>query len=139
MPASKKVEERYWDALITITENAIVFHDYYFVGVGKAVPFSEIDAITESMSRISITGNGPSGAGSAGVWFPLDWERTKRDRIFIARLKNKDSQIGFTVQDPVKVDGYCGRRDWSRGKSNGKIGREYTRPVCYRLSTARQR
>ncbi len=105
MPALKKVEERYSDALITVTENTIVFHDYYFLGVSKTVPFSEIDAITEYEPDI-YNGKWPVwGSGSPGVWFPLDWERPKRDRIFVAKLKNKDSQIGFTVQDSAGVDG----------------------------------
>jgi hypothetical protein len=104
MPVVKKQEELYSDALITIRGNSIVFHDYYFVGVSKAVLFNEIDAVTEYEPDI-YNGKWPVwGSGSPGVWFPLDWERPKRDRIFVVRLKNKDSQIGFTVQDPAKVD-----------------------------------
>ena len=104
MPATKKIGELYSDALVTIRENTILFHDYYFIGVGKAVSFSEIDAVTEYEPDI-YNGKWPVwGSGSPGVWFPLDWERPKRDRIFVAKLKHKDAQVGFTVQDSIKVD-----------------------------------
>jgi len=104
MPALKKIDEQYSDALITITPNTIVFHDYYFLGVGKTVLFGEIDSITEYEPDIYHGKWRIWGSGSFGIWFPLDWDRPKRDRIFIAKLNKKGVQIGFTAQDSAKVD-----------------------------------
>ena len=44
------------------------------------------------------------GTGNFKIWFPKDYSRPKRDRIFIATLKNQWVKIGFTVEDGDRVE-----------------------------------
>ncbi|MGD0780983.1 MAG: hypothetical protein ABR954_09465 [Dehalococcoidales bacterium] len=98
------IDTIYSDGLITITQDNVVFHNYYFPGVSKVVPISNIE---------QIVGNKPSvfngkwrlwGSGRYDIWFPMDMKRPSRDRIFHAKLKNTDYQIGFTVKDSARVE-----------------------------------
>ena len=100
----KNLDALYSDGLITITQDTVEFHNYYFPWVSKIVPVSDIEKITSSMPSIF---NGKWrlwGGGGFGHWFTLDIKRPSRDRIFFARLKNKDFVIGFTVKDSANVE-----------------------------------
>ena len=37
------------------------------------------------------------------TWFPRDWRRPSRDRIFYMTFPNKRRRIGFTVEDSHPV------------------------------------
>lgn len=41
--------------------------------------------------------------GNFITWFPRDFKRNSRDKIFIVYRKNKKIKIGFTVEDSQKV------------------------------------
>jgi len=43
------------------------------------------------------------GSGNFRTWFPLNWNRPSRDRIFHATLKTRGMNIGFTVEHPAEV------------------------------------
>ena len=97
-------ETPYSDGLITITPDTVVFHNYYFFGINRVVPVSNIERIERCEPTVW---NGQWrlwGTGRPGVWFPMDWKRPGRDCIFIASLRDTSFKIGFTVQDSFKVE-----------------------------------
>jgi hypothetical protein len=44
------------------------------------------------------------GTGNFKTWYPLDLSRPRRDRIFLATLKDQWVTIGFTVEDGEQVE-----------------------------------
>jgi len=36
------------------------------------------------------------------IWYAMDFERPKREAIFIVHIKNKRMKVGFTVEDSRK-------------------------------------
>lgn len=101
----------YSDRLVIITEDAITFRHYSLpFGSPRRVEFSDIDNFT---CEAPTTMNGKwriRGTGSFSAWFPLDWHRPERDRIFFATLSGRKMRIGFTVEDPEKVMGILSRK-----------------------------
>ncbi len=95
----------YTDRLVTITDQDIIFLNYYFpTGKEKTVNIDDIANITVLESTIM---NGKwriHGTGNFKIWFPRDSDRPKRDRIFIATLKSQWFDIGFTVEDGDRVE-----------------------------------
>jgi hypothetical protein len=101
---TSSIQGIYADGLITITEDAITFHNYYFFGISKTVLFKNVEHI-EAREPTIINGKWRIwGTSSFGGWFPLDWNRPTRDRIFYLKQKGKNFHIGFTVQDSLKVE-----------------------------------
>ena len=98
-------ESIYKDKLITITKNEIIFHHYYFpTGKDKVVRFKDLKCVSVEKPTIW---NGKwrlHGTGNFRVWFPKDYGRPKRDRIFIATLKTQWVRIGFTAEDGDKLE-----------------------------------
>ena len=94
----------YKDSLVEMTDQEIVFHDYYFpFGNDKHVALSQIESVE---ARPPSLRNGKLriwGTGGDLTWFPFDGKRPKRDRFFIASLRNKSWRIGFTVEDSKKM------------------------------------
>jgi len=95
----------YSDKLVTISDDEIIFHNYYFpAGKDKVVAFDNIKAV--SVLKPSLL-NGKwriHGTGNLKIWFPKDTGRPERDRIFIALLKSQWVNIGFTVEDGARVE-----------------------------------
>lgn len=95
----------YADKLISITDKDIIFYNYYFpTGKKRHVKIDDIECITVLEPTFR---NGKwriHGTGNFKVWFPKDNNRPHRDRIFIATLKNKWINIGFTVEDGDTVE-----------------------------------
>ena len=91
------------DRLVEISAEGIAFRNYYvFSSSARFVPFSEIDRIDARKPTIFSGKWRIGGTGAPGIWFPLDWHRPSRDRIFRATLKNGKA-IGFTVEDSAAV------------------------------------
>ena len=90
----------YSDRLVTLSNDAIVFHRYYFPTYsGKVVPLSDILSIVSEKPTIW---NGKwrlHGSGNFKTWFPADFMRFGRKKIFFATLKSQWVNIGFTVED----------------------------------------
>ncbi len=62
----------YSDGLITITQDAVVFHNYYLPGVSKTVPISNIEKIVIKEPTV-VNGQWRLwGSGRFDIWFPLD-------------------------------------------------------------------
>lgn len=93
-------ESLYSDTLVSLTHEDIIFFNYYFPNCeNKHVKIDDIESITVLSPTIR---NGKwriHGTGNFKVWFPKDSNRPKRDRIFIAKLKNQWMDVGFTVEN----------------------------------------
>ncbi len=94
----------YADRLVEITDDAILFRVYYFPWGAKVVPFSEIES-TEPFALTFWNGKWRIwGTGDFRTWWPADWDRPHRDRAFLLARQGKRVRIGFTVEDPAKVE-----------------------------------
>lgn len=95
----------YQDNLVAIAEDKIIFENYYFPsGKQKVVRLSDIERIEVRKPTIW---NGKwriHGTGNFKTWFPADNNRPRRDRIFIAKLRGRWVDIGFTVEDGEQVE-----------------------------------
>ncbi len=93
----------YSDRLIEIGKDWIRFLNYYFPFGSKRVAFSEVDGVVAKEPTWS---NGKwriQGTVDFRTWFPRDWKRPARDRIFFISFAGKRSRIGFTAEDSQKV------------------------------------
>jgi hypothetical protein len=89
----------YSDSLVEITNQNILFRRYSFFERDRKVFFSDIEKIVVKKATIW---NGKfrfHGTGDFKTWFAKDFQRYKRDKIFVAYIRNKWWRIGFTVED----------------------------------------
>lgn len=95
----------YSDSLIVLTEDRIIFEHYYFpIGGRKVVRLEDIERITVEPPTLR---NGKwrlHGTGNFKTWFPQDYNRPKRDRIFFATLRSQWVNIGFTVENGDQME-----------------------------------
>lgn len=94
----------YSDSLVEITDTFICFKCYYFPFGAKCVRFSEIDHITAEKPNWLNGQYRLHGSGDLLTWFPKDWHRPSRSKIFFAHLRDSSRCIGFTVEDTEKVE-----------------------------------
>jgi hypothetical protein len=107
----------YHDRLISITENEIVFENYYFPGGQKKVV--RLADIAHIAVKAPTFWNGKwrlQGTGNFKTWFPMDMGRPGRDRIFFASLKTQWVDIGFTAEDGEWVEKLLRERNLIRSK-----------------------
>lgn len=93
----------YSDKLIEITDSSITFRWYYFPFGSKQVCLSEIESVTVTKPTFWTGKWRIHGTGDFKTYFPCDWKRPTRDKIFIIKLRNKWMRIGFTVEDSQTV------------------------------------
>jgi hypothetical protein len=93
----------YSDSLVKITGSSILFRRYGFFEGDRLVEFSEIEKIMVKKPSIWNGRFRFHGTGDFKTWFPKDFQRYKRDRIFIAFIRNKWWRIGFTVENSDAV------------------------------------
>ena len=89
----------YSDSLVEIKHSSILFHRYSFFERDQLVLLSDIEKIVVKKATIW---NGKfrfHGIGDFKTWFPKDFQRYKRDKIFVAYIRYKWWRIGFTVED----------------------------------------
>ncbi|MBI5607178.1 MAG: hypothetical protein HY879_27920 [Deltaproteobacteria bacterium] len=95
----------YSDSLVVLTEDRILFEHYYFpIGGRKVVLLADIERITVEPPTLW---NGKwrlHGTGNFKTWFPQDYKRPKRDRIFFATLRSQGVNIGFTVENGDQME-----------------------------------
>jgi len=93
------------DKLVTITNDDIVFKNYYFpTEKEKSVNINNIKSISVEKPTLW---NGKwrlHWTGNLKIWFSKDYSRPKGDRIFIATLKNQWVNIGFTIENGDRVE-----------------------------------
>lgn len=91
--------------MVSITQDAITFRTYYFpFGTSKRVEFTQVDHIEVKPATLGTGRWRIWGTGSPWFWFPLDWDRPSRDKVFFLFRKNTSVKIGFTVEDAAKVE-----------------------------------
>jgi hypothetical protein len=96
-------ETIYSDSLVTITGESILFKRYNIFERDRLISFSDIEKIIVKKPSIW---NGKfrfHGSGDFHTWFPRDFQRYKRDKIFCALIRDKWWRIGFTVEDSATV------------------------------------
>ena len=74
----------YSDSLVEIKSDSILFRRYSFFERDRLVLFSDIEKIVVKKATIW---NGKfrfHGTGDFKTWFPKDFQRYKRDKIFVA-------------------------------------------------------
>jgi hypothetical protein len=96
-------EAIYSDSLVKITGRSILFKRYGFFEGDRLVPFSEIEKIVVKKPSIWNGRFRFHGTGDFKTWFPKDFQRYKRDKIFVAFIRNKWWRIGFTVENSAAV------------------------------------
>lgn len=94
----------YQDDLISISNDSITFFNYYFPnGKGLSVNYFDIDKIEFKEPTLLNGKYRYWGTGNFVTWYPRDFKRSTRDRIFFLYRKNKIIKIGFTVENSQKV------------------------------------
>ena len=94
---------KYKDSLIAINDSSVTFFNYGILGGSRTLNMSDIERIDVLKPDIWTGRYRYHGSGDFRTWFPADYARSKRDAIFIARLKNKRLRIGFTVKNSQEV------------------------------------
>ena len=105
----------YSDKLVEITEGSILLRSYHFPFGSRRVAFSEVDGVLAKDATLS---NGKWriwGTGDFLTWFPCDWKRPTRDRIFFISFAGRRRRIGFTVEDSQKVMNVLNEKGLLRG------------------------
>ena len=95
----------YQDHLVSISGNSITFHHY-----GGPSFWSDRQVFFRDIVRIDVKKptvlNGKWriwGSSSLQTWFPMDWHRPSRDRIFHTMLRTPGLNVGFTVENSSRV------------------------------------
>lgn len=98
-----KTEPHYKDSLIEIRNDGILFKRYSFFWRSRFVSYDDIEKVFVLKATI-LTGKWRlHGTGDFQYWFPADFKRYKRDAIFIAYIRGKRMDIGFTAEDSSRV------------------------------------
>jgi hypothetical protein len=93
----------YSDKLVEITEDSILFRNYYFPFGSKTVNLTDVKSVKALEPTLW---NGKwriYGTGDFHTWFPLDKKRPDRDLIFLMTLKKRWWRVGFTVENSSVV------------------------------------
>jgi hypothetical protein len=93
----------YSDSLVSINHNSILFRRYSLFEKDRLVLLSDIEKIVVKKPSLW---NGKfrfHGTGDFKTWFPKDYQRYKRDKIFFAFIRDKWWRIGFTVENSAAV------------------------------------
>jgi len=93
----------YSDSLVEIKRDSILFKRYSFFEKDRLVLFTDIEKIVVKKATIWNGRFRFHGTGDFKTWFPKDFQRYKRDKIFIASIRYKWWRIGFTVEDSDAV------------------------------------
>ncbi len=94
----------YSDGLVEITAVSIRFKNYYFPFGSKRIIFSEVGSISVEKPTLLNGKYRFHGTGDFQTWFPCDWKRHTRDKIFLISFPNPRQRIGFTVENSGKVE-----------------------------------
>ena len=101
--AEMEPEVLYSDKLVEITKDSILFRNYHFPFGSRRVSFSEVEGVVVNEPTLR---NGKwriHGTQDFLTWYPRDWRRPSRDRMFLLSFPNRRRRIGFTVEDSETV------------------------------------
>jgi hypothetical protein len=94
----------YSDKLVEISDDSILIRDYYYPFGDKRVRFENVDSIVVKKPTLMSGRYRYYGTGDFRTWFPPD-TRTRRDKIFIIKIKSKWWRVGLTVENSQAVLG----------------------------------
>ena len=97
--------DEYRDKLIEISDDTIVFKNYYFPSGSKTIKLSQAEYVEAKEPTMR---NGKYRLHGTGdllfrIWFPADYDRPGRDKIFVMKVRGKWIRIGFTVENSYIV------------------------------------
>ena len=97
--------DEYRDKLIEISDDTIVFKNYYFPTGSKSIKLSQAEYVEAKEPTMR---NGKYRLHGTGdllfrIWFPADYDRPGRDKIFVMKVRGKWMRIGFTVENSYIV------------------------------------
>lgn len=95
----------YSDALIEVSEESILFRNYYYPFGSKPFPVSNIERILYYTPRWWSGKWRIYGSGDLRTWCPLDWKRPSREIMFIVFPTRGWWRVGFTAEDSGKAAG----------------------------------
>ncbi|MBU2488732.1 MAG: hypothetical protein KKA60_05015 [Proteobacteria bacterium] len=93
----------YEDPLVRITDDGIRFSGFHFFVGKKFIPFSGVEKVVVLDNSLATGKWRIHGSGDFRHWFPLDWRRPGRDRIFILFRKDAWWRVGFTAESGQTV------------------------------------
>lgn len=94
---------RYSDRLVEITNRDILFRLYYFPFGSKRISLGDVESITVVDCTLKTGKWRLWGTGDFRTWFPCDFSRPSRDKVFFLQRKQGTIRIGFTVEDSSAV------------------------------------
>ncbi len=93
----------YSDSLVSINNESILFRRYSLFEKDRLVPLSDIEKIVVQETSFWRGKFRFHGTSDFKTWFPKDYQRYKRDKIFYAFIRNRWWRIGFTVENSAAV------------------------------------
>lgn len=106
----------YKDKLIEISGDIAVFKNYYFPAGSKSIKLSQVEYVEEKPPTLR---NGKWRLHGTGdplfrIWFPADYDRPSRDKIFVMKVRGKWIRIGFTAENSAAVSEFFRTKGLSR-------------------------
>ncbi len=102
----------YQDNLIEITDDSIILKHYYFPFISKKILFADIKSIEAREPTLMNGAWRLWGTGTLTAWFPIDFLRPTRDKIFFITYKTQSIKSGFTVEDSNRVKKILREKEW---------------------------
>ena len=93
----------YSDDLVSISDDSILFRNYYFPYGSKTIELSSVVYVKVVMPTLLSGRWRIHGTGDFRTWFPRDTKRPGRDRIFILHRDRQWFDIGFTAENSTAV------------------------------------
>jgi len=88
----------YEDSLVLLTPDYLLLRRYYFpIPFPKKIPLEQIEEIDSSPVRLLSGGLRLWGASDPRYWYPLDFLRFGREKIYTLHLKDQFVSPRFTV------------------------------------------
>jgi hypothetical protein len=86
---------------VDVSDEEMIIKKFYFpIPFSKKIKINQIESISIQNPELL---NGKLriwGSGDLKTWFPLDFGRSKRNKIFIIKTKGNQFKIGLTVNNP---------------------------------------
>jgi hypothetical protein len=93
----------YSDKLVLLTEEYLMLQNYYMYFGARRVDYKDIGVIEVITPTLSNGKYRVAGTGDFRTWFPMDWKRHTRDKLFVLVYRESGKRIGFTAEDSGKV------------------------------------
>jgi hypothetical protein len=95
---------RYEDKLVRIDGDILLLKNCYFPFGSRRLGLSEIEKIVVKKPTLWNGKYRIYGSSNLRTWFPPDWLRPSRGKIYEIILRGRWHRIGFTVEDEETVE-----------------------------------